>query len=393
MPVRNSIAAMEQDLTEWRHHLHAYPELSFNEIHTSAFVAEKLAEWGVEIHRGWASTGIVGVLHGKSGSGQGPTIGLRADMDALPIQEESDLAHASTREGVMHACGHDGHTTMLLGAARYLAENPDFEGTVCFIFQPAEENGGGADVMLKDGLFETFPIETVWGLHNSPHMPFGTLAWRSGAAMAAVDDFDIVIHGKGGHAARPSLAIDPIAIGCQLHHELETLVRRKIESNAEAVVTVTQFQAGDAYNVIPATATLRGTIRSYDEVLMKRLGAAIDDVCHRMGSMTGTRIDLTLHAGYPPLVNDPEATAIAGEVANRVVGAKQTVSDAPAVMGAEDFAFMLRQKPGAYIWMGTAEEGRETAQLHHPQFDFNDGALTLGTEYWVALVEKLLPRK
>ncbi len=389
MPVRNSIAAMEDDLTEWRRHLHAYPELAFNELHTSAFVAERLAEWGIEIHRGLAKTGVVGVLQGAGGDG--PTIGLRADMDALPIQEETGLPHASTRDGVMHACGHDGHTAMLLGAARHLSENPNFKGTVCFIFQPAEENGGGANVMIEDGLFESFPIESVWGLHNSPHHPFGTLAWRAGPAMAAVDDFDIVIHGKGGHAARPYSAVDPIGIGCELHHQLETLIRRRIESNAEAVITVTQFQAGDAYNVIPASATLRGTIRSYDEGLVARIRDAIGSVCRGVEAMTGARVELILHTGYPPLVNDPASTAIAADVAARVAGGGKILPNAPAVMGAEDFAFMLRKKPGSYVWMGTAVPDEETAQLHHPSFDFNDRALTLGTEYWVSLVEQLLP--
>jgi amidohydrolase len=389
MPIINRVAEFHDEMTAWRRHLHEHPELAFEEVQTAAFVAEKLRDFGVdEVHTGIAGTGVVGVV--RSGSGR-RAIGLRADMDALPIHEATGLPHASRSEGKMHACGHDGHTTMLLGAARYLAETRNFDGTVYLIFQPAEELGGGGQKMIEEGLFKRFPAERVFGLHNRPQLPLGRFAMRTGPAMAAVDDFRIRIQGKGCHAAFPHLGRNPIATGCQIAQALEGLVARQIDPLDNAVVSVTRFSAGDAYNVLPETAELWGTVRTFKQAARTFLEQRINEIVKGIVAAGGVETDLHYRRGYPILINSAEEAALAAEAAAEVVGEADVDRDPAPVMGAEDFAFMLEVKLGAYIWMGVggAEQGKI---VHSPYYDFNDEVLSHGVSYWARLVERLLPR-
>lgn len=387
MPIRKEIVGLKKEMIAWRRHLHAHPELGFHEHMTGDFVAEKLEAWGLRVHRGLGGTGVVGVLAGQQGDG--PSVGLRAELDALPIAEKTGASWASRHDGVMHACGHDGHTAMLLGAAKHLSRSPAFGGTVTFIFQPSEEKGGGANVMIGDGLFEQHPMDSVWTLHNAPHLPCGMIAWTTGPAMSAVEDFDIEIQGTGGHAARPYVANDPIGIACRLQQELESLVRRSTDSYEEAMITVTRIRSGDSYNVIPSAATLSGTMRALDDSVMDRLRSALSRLCSGYETMFEAEIAVKQHLGYPVLVNRAENTALAAEVAAGVVGEDRIYGRHPPVMGSEDFAFMLRHKPGAQIWIGGGPPDGDGPQLHDPRYDFNDAALTIGTEFLVSLTERL----
>ncbi|MBM3538591.1 MAG: amidohydrolase [Alphaproteobacteria bacterium] len=385
MPVINRIGAFQQDMTAWRQEIHAHPETAFEEHRTSDFVAAKLKSFGLEVHRGLAGTGVVATLK----RGDGPAIGLRADMDALHIHEKNGFAHKSQNEGKMHACGHDGHTTMLLGAARYLAEAGKFKGTVHFIFQPAEENEGGGRKMVEDGLFKLFPVEQVYGMHNWPGMPVGTFAVRSGPMMAAFDIFEIVVRGKGAHAAMPHTGIDPVVTAAQIVTGLQTIASRNTHPVDAAVVSVTQIHAGDTWNVIPAEVVLRGTTRSFRPEVRDNIERTIPRIARSIAEAYGATVSVRYERRYPPTINTPEATEIAARVASDVVGESQVERNPTPTMGAEDFAFMLEQKPGCYVWIGNGPSDNERV-LHSPHYDFNDEVLPIGASYWARLVETTL---
>jgi len=389
MAVINSIADRQDVMREWRHLLHQNPELNYEEVWTSDFVAEKLTSFGIEVHRGLGKTGVVGVLRGTGEGGR--AIGLRADMDALPIQELNESDHVSKNPGKMHACGHDGHTTMLLGAAQYLAETRNFDGTVYFIFQPAEEGGGGADAMIKDGLFDRFDVETVWGMHNWPGMNAGEVGVHSGACMAAADMFEMTLHGRGGHAAMPHLACDPVPCGGALVQALQTIVSRRVSPAESAVVTVTVFQAGDTHNVIPDTVRLAGTARSFSADVRDLLARSIREIAESTAHTFGCTLDFGWHPGYPPTRNHATEAGRAAAVMQGIVGAGNVKTDVEPSMGAEDFAYMLEARPGAYIWLGSGPAAPD-AMLHCARFDFNDDVLALGASYWARLVESELPK-
>ena len=390
MAIVNRIGNFHDDMTAWRRDLHQHPELGFEEERTSRFVAEKLAEFGVdEVHTGIARTGVVGVLRAGSGS---RAIGLRADMDALPIQEVPGRPHGSKNPGKMHACGHDGHTTMLLGAARYLAETRNFDGTVYLIFQPAEETQGGGQVMVQEGLFERFPAEQVFGLHNWPRKPVGTFGVRAGPMMAAADRFEITIEGQGGHAATPHLCRDPLVAAAQIVTALQTIVARNVDPIERGVLTVTQIHGGDAYNVIPQTATLIGTGRSFTPAVRDLLERRLGEIATGVGQALGVSVDCRYERGYPPTVNYEAETELAAEAAADVAGIEKVDREPDPVMGAEDFAYMLNERPGCYIFMGNGG-GPDAPMLHNPDYDFNDEALPYGASYWARLVERLLPAR
>ena len=394
MPVVNRIADMVDELTGWRRHLHANPELAFEEHDTSRFVVERLREIGVDdIQQGMAGTGVVALIHGQDGPADDAQnrIALRADMDALPMQEKTGLNHASTREGAMHACGHDGHTTILLGAAKYLTETRNFKGTAVLIFQPAEEFGGGAQVMIEQGLFKEYPVRSVWGLHNSPALPVGTIGTRTGPSMAAVDDFRIEIQGKGGHAARPQDSIDPIFIGNQIYNALQGIISRSSDPIKSAVLSVTQFHAGSAFNVIPDHGFLNGTVRTFDAALRKDIERQMRQICEGAALQFGAEITVTYDLGYPPLVNSAQETKIAGDVAADIVGEDHVQREIAPIMGGEDFAYMLDEAPGSYVWVGQADDEHQ-APVHNPYYDFNDAVLPIATSYMARLVEQQLPR-
>jgi hippurate hydrolase len=386
MPVINRIAEFHDDITAWRRDIHAHPELLFEVHRTAAFVAEKLREFGVdEIVTGIGRTGVVGVIRGRKNT-SGRTIGLRADMDALPIQEAVDRPHKSKNDGVMHACGHDGHTAMLLGAARYLAETRNFDGTAVVIFQPAEEGGGGGHEMVADGMMERFSIDEVYGMHNSPGMPFGQFSLRAGPMMAAADTFVVDIEGRGGHAARPHRCIDTTLVGASIMTALQSIVARNVDPVRSAVISVTTFNAGDTFNVIPQTARLTGTARTLSPEIRDLLEKRMQEVVEHTAAAFGARAKLEYERRYPVLSNHAEQAAFAARVARQIVGDKVD-EETPPVMGGEDFAFMLEARPGAFIYLGQGD----TQFLHHPEYDFNDDIIPIGCSYWVKLVETALP--
>ncbi|WP_207478150.1 M20 aminoacylase family protein [Arenibaculum pallidiluteum] len=397
MPIINRIAEFHADMTAWRRDFHAHPELGFEEFRTAEKVAALLTEWGIEVHRGLGVTGVVGTLHGAhpardTGAGRPKVIALRADMDALPMQEENDFAHASTVPGKMHACGHDGHTTMLLGAARYLAETRNFAGTVRFIFQPAEEGRGGALRMIEDGLLEKLPFDEVYGLHNWPEMPAGIMAMRPGPMMAAADLFDITVSGRGGHGAMPHHSVDPVVVASQIVTALQTLVSRGTDPMDNAVVSVTRIHAGSAYNVIPGEARLSGTVRSFRPETRDRLEAGIRRISEGVAAALEAAATVDYRRNYPPTLNTPAETDFAAGVATRMLGEAAVMRDFEPSMGAEDFAFMLERTPGCYAWIGQAGGGGG-CMVHNPRYDFNDEILPLGASYWANLVEAALPRE
>jgi hippurate hydrolase len=387
MPVINRVADLQPDIMAWRRHLHAHPELMYDVQDTAAFVAERLREFGCdEVATGLGRTGVVGVIKGrKPAGGDLKVIGLRADMDALPIEEETNLPYASKTPGKMHACGHDGHTAMLLGAARYLAETRNFAGDAVVIFQPAEEGGAGADAMIKDGLMERFKIEQVYGMHNGPGLPVGSFALRPGPIMAATDAIDVRIEGIGGHAARPHKCIDSVLVGAQLVTALQSIVSRTVDPLDSAVISICEFHAGNARNVIPQIAELKGTVRTLTPEVRDLVERRVREVVAGVAQQTGARIDLVYERGYPVTVNHPEQTDIATRIASDVAGAAN-VHAVPPMMGAEDFAYMLEARPGAFIFVGNGD----SAGLHHPAYNFNDEAIVYGTSYWVKLVEHTL---
>jgi hippurate hydrolase len=375
------------EMRAWRHTLHAHPETAYEEVRTADLVAQALASFGIEVHRGLARTGVVGTLR----SGTGPrAVGLRADMDALPIEEANTFAHRSRVAGKMHACGHDGHTAMLLGAAKHLAATREFDGTVHFIFQPAEESEGGGRAMVQDGLFERFPVEAVFGMHNWPGLPVGELAVMPGPMMASSDVFEIMLTGRGGHAAMPHQSVDPIVAGSHLVQALQTIVSRNALPADAAVVTVTQFHGGDAWNVIPGEVVLRGTARAFRPEVQDLIEAGIARICNGVAAAFGAQTALRYERRYPPTINTPREAAFAAEVMRSLVGRERVHTDLAPTMGAEDFAFMLQAKPGAYAWIGNGP-GEGGCMLHNPRYDFNDEILPLGASYWVRLVEAFLP--
>ena len=389
MPIINRISDFHPDMTEWRHALHAHPEICFEEVWTGDFIAEKLRSFGIEVTRGLGKTGVVGMLKGQGNSPR--AIGLRADMDALPMPEENQFEHRSQIDGKMHACGHDGHMTMLLGAARYLAETRNFDGTVYFIFQPAEEGGAGGKAMVDDGLFNQHPIQNVWGMHNWPGLPAGDVAVNTGACMASADHFAITLTGRGSHAAMPHQAIDPILAAASLIQALQMVVSRTTDPLDSAVLSVTMLNGGSAFNVIPDTVTLGGTARAMVASTRAAMEQKIRDISALTAKAHGCLVEVDWQPGYPPTVNTESEALRAADVARAVVGSNKVHVNMPPSMVAEDFAFMLEERPGAYIWLG-AGEAVEGKMLHNTGYDFNDDILPVGASYWSQLVESELPR-
>ena len=387
MPIVNRVADLLPEISAWRQDIHAHPELLFDVHRTAGIVAEKLKSFGCDdVVTGIGRTGVVGVIRGKKGQGS-RTIGLRADMDALPIEEATGLSYKSTNPGKMHACGHDGHTAMLLGAARYLAETRNFSGTAVVIFQPAEEGGGGGKAMVDDGLMDRFGIAEVFGMHNYPGMPVGAFGIRPGPMMAAADALTIDIEGVGAHAARPHLGVDTVLVGAQIINALQSVVSRNVDPLKSAVVSICMFRAGNTDNVIPQTVQLRGTARSLAPEVRDLLEKRLPVVVESTAAAYGAKAKLTYKRGYPVLVNHEKQTEFAASVAGQIAGQDKVDTGLPPMMGAEDFSFMLNARPGAFIWMGNGT----SAGLHHPSYNFNDEAIPFGTSYWVKLVETALP--
>jgi amidohydrolase len=386
MKIIDRIAAFQADLVDIRRDIHAHPETAFEERRTAGLVADRLAAFGVDVHRGLARTGVVGTLR----AGSGPrAIALRADMDGLDVAEQNEFSHRSRHESKMHACGHDGHTAMLLGAARYLAETRTFDGTVHFIFQPAEENEGGGEVMLREGLFERFPVEAVYGMHNVPGVPVGHFGLRAGPMMAGFNTFEITLTGRGAHAAMPHQGIDPVVAGSALVQALQTLASRNADPLESAVVSVTQFHAGDAWNVIPASAVLRGTTRAFTPGMQDLLESGVRRLCDGIAAAHGCQVALHYQRRYPALINSEAETLTARTVLEDLVGPDNVHWDCTPTMGSEDFAFMLQAKPGCYVFIGNGP-GEGGCMLHNPRYDFNDAILPLGASYWARLVEHCL---
>jgi hippurate hydrolase len=389
VPIINRVADLQPDIMRWRRDLHANPELMYDVHRTAAFVADHLRAFGCdEVVTGLGRTGVVGVIKGRKRANGGDlrAIGLRADMDALPIEEETGLPYSSTVPGKMHACGHDGHTAMLLGAARYLAETRNFAGDAVVIFQPAEEGGAGAAAMIKDGLMDRFNIDQVYGMHNSPGMPIGTFATRVGATMAATDHINIHIEGMGGHAARPHKSIDSVLVGAQLITALQSIVSRSVDPLDAAVISICEFHAGNARNVIPQTAELFGTARTLTPEVRDLIEQRVGEVVNGVAQLSGAKITLDYERSYPVLVNHAAETGIAARIAADIAGDANVSSEIPPVMGAEDFAYMLEARPGAFIFIGNGD----SAGLHHPAYNFNDDAIVYGSSYWIKLVETQL---
>lgn len=381
-----AIAANHSELQRWRRDIHAHPELGFQEHRTADFVAAKLREFGLDVHTGIGGTGVVGVLQNGN---ETRTVGLRADMDALPIREENTFAHRSTHDGTMHACGHDGHTTMLLGAAQYLAKTRNFRGRVHFIFQPAEEGLGGAKAMVDDGLFTHFPCDSIFAMHNAPGMPLGRFGVRAGVVAAAGAFFDIDIRGRGGHGAHPHLTVDPIVVAAQLISALQSVVARNVSPTETAVLSVTMVRGGDAYNVIPASARLSGTVRAFTKAVLARVEERITDLAHAVAGAFGADADVQLRTTFHPVVNAADATAVADAVCTELVGTEQVRRDYTPSTGSEDFSFMLEEVPGCYLLIGNGD-GETSRPVHHPGYDFNDDALTLGASFFARVVERQL---
>ncbi|RCW71378.1 M20 aminoacylase family protein [Pseudorhodoferax soli] len=395
MKLIDSIVGQAAGIAAIRRDIHAHPELCFEEVRTADLVAARLTEWGIPIHRGMGTTGVVGIV--KSGSSS-RAIGLRADIDALPMQEFNTFAHASTHQGKMHACGHDGHTAMLLAAAQHLAKNRNFDGTVYLIFQPAEEGGGGAREMIKDGLFEQFPVEAVFGMHNWPGLPVGSFALSAGPVMASSNEFKITIRGKGSHAALPHMGTDPVPIACQMVQAFQTIISRNKKPVDAGVISVTMVHAGEATNVVPDSCELQGTVRTFTlevlDLIEQRMQAIAENICAAFDA----QCEFEFVRNYPPTVNHPAETAFARDVMAGIVGADNVRPQEPT-MGAEDFAYMLQARPGAYCFIGNGDgahreigHGGGPCTIHNPSYDFNDELIPLGASYWVRLAEQWLAR-
>ncbi len=396
MKVIDTIAAQADAMAALRRDIHAHPELCFEEQRTADLVAAKLTEWGIPIHRGMGTTGVVGIVHGRDGGACGRAIGLRADMDALPMQEFNTFAHASRHQGKMHACGHDGHTAMLLAAAQHLAQHRDFDGTVYLIFQPAEEGGGGAREMIKDGLFERFPMEAVFGMHNWPGMPAGTFAVSPGPVMGSSNEFRIVVRGKGGHAALPHTTIDPVTIACQMVLGFQTIVSRNKKPVDAGVISVTMVHAGEATNVVPDSCELQGTVRTFSLEVLDLIERRMQQVAEHTCAAHEAQCEFHFQRNYPPTINSAAEAAFARSVMEGIVGADKVVAQEPT-MGAEDFAYMLQAKPGADCFIANGDgdhrvlgHGGGPCTLHNPSYDFNDALIPLGATYWVRLAQQWL---
>ena len=387
MPVLDRIAAIADEITAWRHDLHAHPELLYDVHRTAGFVADKLTAFGCdEVVTGIGRTGVVGVIRGRA-HGSNRAIGLRADMDALPIREVRDLPYRSTAEGKMHACGHDGHTAMLLGAAKYLAETRDFDGTAVLIFQPAEEGGGGGEAMVRDGMMERFGVESVYGMHNIPGLALGRFAIRPGPIMASTDRFTITIQGKGGHAALPHLAVDSVLVASHIVVALQSIVSRSVDPLEGAVVSVCALEAGEAFNVLPHHVTMRGTMRALSKPMRTVIQERIDAIVTQVAAGFGASAWVEYSGGYPVTENHPAETTFIADVAAGIVGEEQVARDVAPLMAAEDFSYMLEHRPGAYIFLGNGD----SAGLHHPDYDFCDAAAPYGASLWARVIETGLP--
>ncbi|EBA09780.1 M20 aminoacylase family protein [Sagittula stellata] len=385
MAIVNSISALEEEMTGWRRHLHRTPELGLDCFKTAAFIVEKLKEFGItEIHEGIARSGVVAIIEGRA---PGRTIGLRADMDALPMDDLSGTEYASTVPGLAHTCGHDGHTTMLLGAGKYLSETRNFAGRVALIFQPAEENEGGGRIMVEEGIMDRFDIEEVFGIHNSPGAPEGSLNTNHGALLAGVDEFTVHIKGIGGHGAQPQNTVDPVVAAASMVMSIQTILGRNLSALDRVVVSVTQIHTGSAMNIVPETAMLNGTVRYYDTDAQATVKSRLAEIVEFQARSFGCTAELVYEDGYPPTINHPEQAAFAAEVAREVVGADMVDEDTPPIMPGEDFAYMLQARPGAYLFLGQGD----TPICHHPKYDFNDRIAPVGASFFARLVERALP--
>ena len=387
MPVLNSINQMLDELKSWRQDLHKIPEIGLEEYETSKYIKGKLKELNVNFKDGYSKTGIVAWIKGNKGNSD-KSIGLRADFDALPMPEKNNFDHKSTKEGMMHACGHDGHTSMLLGAAKYLSENNDFNGTVYFIFQPGEEGFGGGKIMIEDGLFKDFKIDEVYALHNWPELPLGTFGVNYGPMMAAVDEFDIIVRGVGGHAAIPQLAIDPIVVASQIINSIQTIISRSIEPIDKALISITKIHGGTAYNVIDDQVKLGGTIRTFKTKTRSYIEKRIEEIVKGIASANGagSKVEFNLINKYPPTINHEEESKFAAGIAKDLVGEEKVITDIQPSMGGEDFSYLLEKKPGSYLYIGQGDENHQ-AHLHTTNYDFNDNLLPIGVNYWVNLVK------
>ena len=396
MQLIDSIMAQTDEIAALRRDIHAHPELCFQEWRTADLVAQKLTEWGIPVHRGLGTTGLVGVVQGRDGGACGRGIGLRADMDALPMQENNHFAHTSRHPGKMHACGHDGHTAMLLAAAQHLAQHRDFEGTVYLIFQPAEEGGGGAREMVRDGLFTQFAIEAMFGMHNWPGMPFGTMALSAGPVMASSNEFKITIRGKGGHAAMPHTGIDPVPVACQMVQAFQTIISRNKKPVDAGVISVTMIHTGDVTNVVPDLCELQGTVRTFSTEVLDMIERRMRQVAEHTCAAHEATCIFEFERNYPPTINTPAEADFARAVMADIVGADKVLTQEPT-MGAEDFAFMLEVKPGAYCFIANGDgqhrepdHGGGPCTLHNASYDFNDALIPLGATYWVRLAQRWL---
>ena len=384
----NRIAALHDDITEWRRDLHAHPEVGFEEVRTAGIVAEKLREFGVdEVITEMATTGVVGIVHGRQ---PGSMSGLRADMDALPMQEHNELSYRSTADGVMHACGHDGHTAMLLGTAKLLAEARDFNGSVALIFQPAEEGGGGARVMVEEGLFKQVDCQSVWGLHNWPELPLGSFCSLAGPVMAGIDYFDITIRGQGTHAGMPHDGIDTVLAAAHLVTAIQSVPGRTISPHETATIGISMFKGSDAYVVMPDETVIGGSVRYFNADVREQAEARIRSLATGIAQGFGAEAIIDYRKNYPPAINPSAEADVAASIAASVVGEEQIIRDHQPCMAGEDFAFMLNERPGNYIWMGTASADHASGKLHYPNYNFNDASIPYGIGYWLALVDDQL---
>ena len=390
MPILNSINQMQDEMKTWRQELHRIPEIGLEEYKTSSYIKEKLKKWDIEYKDGYSNTGIVAWVKGTKGNSD-KSIGLRADFDALPMTERNNFKHKSTNKGMMHACGHDGHTSMLLGAAKYLSENPDFDGTVHFIFQPGEEGFGGGEKMIQDGLFQDFKIDEVYALHNWPGLKLGQFGVSTGPMMAAVDEFDIVVKGKGGHAAMPDLAVDPVIIASQIINSLQTIISRITNPVDKALISVTKIHGGSAYNVIDDEVKLGGTVRTFKNETRDLIEKKINDTAKGIAIANGGEAEIQYYRKYPATINSKNESIFAGNVAKELVGEKNVITEVEPSMGGEDFSYLLNEKPGSYLYIGQ-KDNNHNAHLHTTQYDFNDNLLPLGVNYWIELVKKFFQK-
>ena len=390
MPILNSINQMQKEMQEWRRDLHKIPEIGLKEYKTSSYIKEKLKGWDIEFKDGYADTGLIAWVKGSKGDSK-KSIGLRADFDALPMSEKNNFDHKSSNEGMMHACGHDGHTSMLLGAVKYLKENNDFDGTVYFIFQPGEEGFGGGEIMINEGLLNDFNIDEVYALHNWPELPLGHFGVSTGPMMAAVDEFDIIVKGKGGHAAIPDLGVDPVIIAAQIINAVQTIISRVTSPIDKALISITKVHAGSAYNVIDDEVFLGGTVRTFKEKTRILIQNKLNDTAKGIAQANGGDVEFIYKPGYPPTINTKDESIFASEVAKNLVGDKNVVTDIEPSMGGEDFSYFLNKKPGSYLYIGQKDENHK-AHLHTTKYDFNDNLLPIGVNFWVDLVKSFFAK-